>query len=209
MHIDRKNKQKPDCTLVFSPLCICYLVVCLLMVGGRDLARVHNSYHSCFLVCQLFTEASLMTFFLCGVLSLRSSESNVGVEEEEGYEYSLPCPFSMVFVLIWKLLHICCTSSSSKVFGGISMVQSFLVGNHQTLDMEGSCIIKRHLLSKFPGFGTNQLSFCKYKYMWSSCLGKKISSDNYLLTNFLQNYVLLVLSMIVSMVIENITLSEN
>lgn len=29
MHIDRKNKQKPDCTLVFSPLCICYSVGCL------------------------------------------------------------------------------------------------------------------------------------------------------------------------------------
>lgn len=89
------------------------------------------------------------------------------------------------------------------------MVRSFPVGNHQTLDTEGSCIIKRHLLSKFPGFGTNQLSCCKYKYMWSSCSGKKISSHNYLLTNFLQNYVLIVLSMIVSMFIENISLSEN
>lgn len=72
----------PICTLIgktsrnqtalwFFPLSVSVtqLVVCLLMVGGRDLARVHNSYDSCFVVCQLFTEASLMTF-LCVVFFL-------------------------------------------------------------------------------------------------------------------------------------------
>ena len=66
MHIDRKNKQKNRLHFDFSlSLSVTQLVVWLLMVGGRDLAGVHNSYDSCSLVCQLFTVASLMTFFVC------------------------------------------------------------------------------------------------------------------------------------------------
>ena len=163
MHIDRKNRQRNRLHFDFSPLWICYSVVffCLLMVGGRDLPRVHNSYRSCFLVCQLFMVASLKTFFVCCSFSEKLRKwCWCGKGGRGGMWVPLPSPLSVVCALIWKSLHISYTSSSSKVFGGISMVQSFPIGNHQTLDMEGNCIIKRHLLSKWSGFGTNQLSSC-------------------------------------------------
>lgn len=67
MHTDRKNKQKNRSHFDFFPLSVSVtqLVGWLLMVGGRDLARVYNSYDSCSLVCQLFMVASLMTLFVC------------------------------------------------------------------------------------------------------------------------------------------------
>lgn len=159
MHIDRKNKQRNRLHFDFSPLCICYLAVCL-ATNGLDLAGVPNSYDSCFAVSQLFMVASLMTFFVSCSFFDKLRKWCWCRKGGGGMRVSPPRPLSMVFLLVWKLFHICYTFSYSKTFWGISMVQSFPIGNHQTLDMEGSCILKRHLLLKFSGFGTNQLSFC-------------------------------------------------
>lgn len=101
-----------------------------------------------------------MMFFLwwfCFFFFLRGSESDVGVEDEEEEEYFLPCPLSVVFVLI--RFTVATPPFLQKVFREISVVQTFAIGNHQAFDMESCYIIKRHSLSKLSGFGTNQLSF--------------------------------------------------
>lgn len=132
-----------------------------------------------------------MTLFLwCSVFERlwTNITSYVDRKDDDEEEYFLPCPLSVCF----NMLQICYTSISNAVFWEMSMVQFFAIGNHQDFDLESWYIIKRHMLSKLSGFGTNQLPFWNKKYMWTSCLGKKISLDDYLLTNHLQNYLFLI-----------------